>query len=1357
MNRLLLLLCCICVPWMARGQAAYDWHYWFDMNHASQVNGQALGERFTIETDASGLSEGIHAFHVQVADTAGKFSPPHAQLFYHTHDRSIRRLHYWFDNDKENLHQVPTPLSDLAIDVSELEPGLHFIYCQVEDAAGMKSDVVCRAFYRQAIRSYLKWTYWFDDDQQSRHTVPFPNEVVMIDVSGLQEGFHVLHNQIIDVTASDITTTMFIKIPQTEGVDDMTCICTIDGKLVAQETLPAAGGVLKWNMDVDNMDVGIHKAMFQVITPSGAASSIAERYFVRAITNKELGSMKCVYAIDNFETFSEAGTLSNGLFHFDLNISAIDNGLHRIAYMLVSENGVTTPQKTAFFWKTPLGGDGVVQYTYWVNDRDDQQHIVRLDSRKDPFSLITLLPVETQPIRTSNFQFAVKNGQPLIYARNDFHIQFYDTNGRMVEETKEYVDEQVTGSVESVGELQATQTFGRPTDGNIRWYWLEAEKGDQLEFKSDKACTIQLFSPSAEEIYMADGSTSVVFGGTHAGETGKYYLAVHDVTATSGTNLTFSYNHLDKFAVLDYSASEWGVLPGVQMMSVSGNGLDCVKSVVLTHGEYKIKADTIIADSKAEAHVVFVLNGDEEFGDYDLIFHFDNGESTKDITVGNAVTLTEPHFGDIDIAITDPRSVASPYPVTIKVTNTSNLTYSHIPFYMAYDNVSKITDMRLLNFDVEADQLLVDSGLVFIHDIEDFKQKGVSARMIPAVIPTLMPGETQTYRLGFKAGNHATYNVYAWTGTPWNLFANETMTAIQALAQSGSGYSGGTGGGSGCSDGGSGNGSGSGSGGGSGTGSSSGSGGGSGTGSSSGSGTGSGVGGGTGGNGGFVSIVLPGGGSGGAGANVSGGVATSCMPDPCGYAGVLRSWIEECTCATALGLGQVLAGIHNALHNRSNRAQREQLAASGLFDNPYEYFPDYYLPNPNDIFNNWLGHCIPYPGVLGKVMSGLNAFQNTFGGMPCPDPRPHPCNQWNPGDPNEIYGYLSEANSKFIADSIQLVKYTIEFENDTSLANASAHIITVRDTLDARYLDRSSFVPTGLKLGTHELTLENVDLEVSEGVTSFVKTIDMRPEIYAIAQVEGTYSHATGIAEWRFTSLDPMTMEPTDDIMQGILPVNYDGTSGIGEVMFEIGVKANKGDGAQIANRAGIVFDYEEAILTPTWVNTVDAVAPTSTILGGIQANDSTLTLRLAGEDARSGVWKYNVYAQFGAGTSWELVAENVTDTLCDVRIYEDIDYSFCVLATDSAGNVEKKVFSPEFSLSSDLLGDANGDGSIDLTDAIMITYHSLGAAQPGLNLNAADVNRDGVVDLTDAIIVVYRSLGTENGGAGQGSGAEPE
>ena len=155
MNRLLFLLCCICVPWMARGQAAYEWLYWFDMNHASRVSGQSIGDSFTITTDADGLSEGIHTIHVQVADTAGKYSPPLGQLFYYSSGRAVKRLYYWFDNEVALTQTVPVPLNDLSIDVSGLEPGLHFIYCQVEDAAGILSDVMCRGHYGSY--AYKEW------------------------------------------------------------------------------------------------------------------------------------------------------------------------------------------------------------------------------------------------------------------------------------------------------------------------------------------------------------------------------------------------------------------------------------------------------------------------------------------------------------------------------------------------------------------------------------------------------------------------------------------------------------------------------------------------------------------------------------------------------------------------------------------------------------------------------------------------------------------------------------------------------------------------------------------------------------------------------------------------------------------------------------------------------------------------------------------------------------------------------------------------------------------------------------------------------------------------------------------------
>ena len=71
--------------------------------------------------------------------------------------------------------------------------------------------------------------------------------------------------------------------------------------------------------------------------------------------------------------------------------------------------------------------------------------------------------------------------------------------------------------------------------------------------------------------------------------------------------------------------------------------------------------------------------------------------------------------------------------------------------------------------------------------------------------------------------------------------------------------------------------------------------------------------------------------------------------------------------------------------------------------------------------------------------------------------------------------------------------------------------------------------------------------------------------------------------------------------------------------------------------------------------------------------------------------------------------------------------------------------------------GDANGDGRVDLTDAVMIVYSSLGVPQTGFKERAADVNNDGRIDLTDAIVVVYKSLGIEPKNAPRLREVEPE
>ena len=58
--------------------------------------------------------------------------------------------------------------------------------------------------------------------------------------------------------------------------------------------------------------------------------------------------------------------------------------------------------------------------------------------------------------------------------------------------------------------------------------------------------------------------------------------------------------------------------------------------------------------------------------------------------------------------------------------------------------------------------------------------------------------------------------------------------------------------------------------------------------------------------------------------------------------------------------------------------------------------------------------------------------------------------------------------------------------------------------------------------------------------------------------------------------------------------------------------------------------------------------------------------------------------------------------------------------------------------------GDVNGDGKVDLSDAIMVTYYSLHVIPANFNEAAADLNGDGKIDLSDAIIIIYKSLGVK-------------
>ena len=1187
MRKIMLCLCLLCIGTIARGQTSYEYVYWLDNDMASGRMSVTSGNSWQTDVDVACLSDGFHSLHIQVRNT---------------------------------------------------------------DTVDVWSAPVTRYFIKQASRSEeMTYRYWFDNDNATM--VVSNEELAWLDVSTLDDGLHMLHVMAEGTMATQTLSYHFLKIPQTDGVDYLHCLCYLDGKLYHQERVASSGGIVHWEFDVSELAQGIHNIQVQTVTPSGAATGLYESMFLRTTTDTELASLKCFYTIDGAESYIEAGTYADGTFHFDLDVSALDDGLHQLAYMLVGDNGVSTKVSSAFFMKTPLGGNGITQYWYWLNDDDANKTVVKLDERTNPFQLIGLLPVESVPIRSSLFHFEVDEEQgPMVYAKNEFHIRFYDATGRLVDATKQYVDPEVKEKVEEVSPLLQTQTMSKTGENEIRWYKFVAQVGDSVAFKADKACSINVFAADGAEIYAASGSESVNFDGSVIAEEGTYYVALHDVTTTVGTDITLDFFHIGKYAVLEYSPSRIGML-GESAIEVElfGNGYGKLKKAYLQSSSNTLIPDSIAVLCRTDMKMLYTFYGNEELGSYDIVLEFEEDGVTELLSIEDAITIEEGQWADPEVTVSSERSLARPYPVKVTVKNNSNVGIMYVPLNIAFDNVDAFDKVDFMNFSVSIpDTTLVGDYRPFFVT-EDFLGEGIRALVMNLFIPQLNPGEAKEYTLGFTGPSHARFNMYAWAGEALNHPnpSVDTLTNIPSMWYYLEEY-------------------------------------------------------------GYLAEEL------------SAQNAQTLRNGMARVAPRLRRSVGHANrvANNAVGIGMAIGGIENGLRRNSYEAS---LRAAGI--------------SPDDpLYGEIMGHVgpMPDPDEIRGGMRGLLQFSRRTS----PRPRPNPTEILNPGDPNDIIGYSAESGSKYVEEGLVDVGYTIQFENDPEIATAAAHKIVVKDTLDGNLFDLSTFAATGVLLGDKRIELN--------GEKSFVRTIDMRTRINVIAEVSLDYDETQGIATWTIRSLDPMTMEETWDYMQGVLPVNNDG-NGQGELYFDIKLREGLADGTEIPNRASITFDFEEAIITPTWTNIVDGVCPESCVTDVTYKNDSIVTLSIKGSDERSGIWKYDLYVQYGVGAPWIKEAELVADsTEVDFRIYDGLYYGFCALATDSAGNVEQKVLQPEVLCAEIHLGDVNSDGVVNEQDAQLTLDYYLD--QPvAILAAAADVNEDGVVNTLDVTLIVQMYKNAEN------------
>ena len=348
------------------------------------------------------------------------------------------------------------------------------------------------------------------------------------------------------------------------------------------------------------------------------------------------------------------------------------------------------------------------------------------------------------------------------------------------------------------------------------------------------------------------------------------------------------------------------------------------------------------------------------------------------------------------------------------------------------------------------------------------------------------------------------------------------------------------------------------------------------------------------------------------------------------------------------------------------------------------------LSNAADVFFNCGSEVIPGSSLvkglykLGSTAWDLYSKYKSFRDMrKCLKGDPNDIGNKGVGsyDPNEMIGPWGYDEARHYIKPLHEMGYAITFENKAS-ATAPAHEVFVTDTLDLSKFDPETFsfssygwADTALVVGGSYVK------EFTRDIAYKVKEQDI------LVRVSGQFDPQTGVANWSFISLKKNGDEIEDPDLGFLLP-NNDNHVGEGFVNFIIEHKKNPANGSTISNKATIVFDANDPIVTNTYVNTFDTDYPTSKVTG-VKESDGNLVISVQGSDATSGISHYTIYAFKNGSEEAEALASNVTTTQVTVPCEPGTHYVLCAIATDNVGWDEAKDLKAEMEITTS--GEAPG------------------------------------------------------------------
>jgi hypothetical protein len=326
-------------------------------------------------------------------------------------------------------------------------------------------------------------------------------------------------------------------------------------------------------------------------------------------------------------------------------------------------------------------------------------------------------------------------------------------------------------------------------------------------------------------------------------------------------------------------------------------------------------------------------------------------------------------------------------------------------------------------------------------------------------------------------------------------------------------------------------------------------------------------------------------------------------------------------------------------------------------------------------------------------------------------------------DPNDKLGPSGIGADRFIVGS-EPARYTIRFEN-IATTNFPAQEVVIVDTLDTAVFDPATFSLGAIAFGDRLI-------QPPPGLQAFTTEVDLAPALPASVLINARFDPANGRAVWTFATLDPATRDLPEDGLVGFLPPNVTSPEGEGSVGYTVALRPDLPTGTRIANRAEIVFDINAPIVTPAWVNTIDAAPPATRVDPLPPTSTNPLAITVTGTDAGTGIQQYALFVAEGDGPF--LLYDVRTEPAFVFEGEVGQPYRFFSVGSDFVLNVEGPKNSAEETTAMVVSSDASPDLPAELT---------LGAPFPN-PLRSLGTVRLGLPSAGLADVRVYDLLGRE-------------